>query len=69
MEIDLFVEPPLDFAQAYAQAATLEVAPGLRATFVSLTDLLRLKRAAGRTQDLLDIEKLERLTNAGPTEP
>ncbi len=68
-EIDLFVEPPLDFAQAYAHAATLEVAPGLRATFVSLTDLLRLKRAAGRTQDLLDIEKLERLTDAGPTEP
>jgi len=37
---------------------------GVPATFVGLQDLLRLKRRAGRTQDHLDIEKLESLQRA-----
>ena len=60
-EIDLFVELPLDFAHAYAGAARMDVAPGVPATFIGLDDLLRLKRQAGRPQDLLDIEKLRAL--------
>jgi len=63
-EVDLFVEAPLDFEAAYAAAAAMEVAPGLVATFVGLSDLLRLKRQAGRTQDRLDIEQLEALHRA-----
>jgi len=39
----------------------MEVAPGIEATFVGLAELMRLKRQAGRTQDLLDIEKLQLL--------
>jgi hypothetical protein len=60
-EIDLFVEAPLDFARAYARAMSKEVAPGLAAPFVSLDDLLAMKRQAGRTKDLLDIEQLNKL--------
>jgi hypothetical protein len=60
-ELDLFVEAPLDFEQAYRTAARMEVAPGVVATFVGLPELMRLKRQAGRTQDLLDIEKLQLL--------
>lgn len=60
-EIDLFVEPPLDFDQAYRVAARMEVAPGVSATFVGFSDLLRLKQQAARAQDLLDIEQLNSL--------
>ena len=56
--IDLFVEAPLDFQRAYAQAARMEVAPGLAAPFVSFDDLLFLKQQAGRPRDLEDIERL-----------
>jgi predicted nucleotidyltransferase len=60
-EIDLFVEDPLGFDEAYLRAAKMEVAPGIEATFVCLDDLIQLKRAAGRPEDLADIERLERL--------
>jgi hypothetical protein len=60
-EIDLFVESPLDFAQAYQRAVRMDVAPGVCATFVGLRDLLRLKEQAGRAQDVLDIDKLRAL--------
>src|SRR6185295_18654294 len=56
-EIDLFVEPPLDFETAYRDAVRKEVAPGIAATFIGLQDLRRLTLRAGRPQDLLDLEK------------
>jgi hypothetical protein len=58
-EIDLFASDPLGFNAAFERALRMEVAQGVEATIVSLPDLLKLKRAAGRPQDLLDIEKLE----------
>lgn len=58
-EIDLFVESPFDFDKAYSKAAHLELIPQLPATFVSLEDLISLKKEAGRPEDLLDIEKLK----------
>jgi Nucleotidyl transferase AbiEii toxin, Type IV TA system len=60
-EIDLFVEPPLDFERAYASAALMDVAAGTPARFVSLEDLIAMKAKAGRPQDLADIEKLQAL--------
>lgn len=65
-EIDLFVEPPFDFAGAHDRCARFEVTPGLTASFVGLDDLVAMKRGAGRPQDLLDIEKLEGLRTRGP---
>ncbi|MBI5710941.1 MAG: hypothetical protein HZC42_11665 [Candidatus Eisenbacteria bacterium] len=65
-EIDLFVEIPFDFARVYASAARFEVAPGIAATFVSLADLIEMKRKAGRPQDLQDVAELEsRLESKG----
>ena len=58
-EVDVFVQPPLDFDRAYGAAARIEVAPGTRAIFVAVDDLLLLKRQAGRPQDLQDIEHLQ----------
>ena len=60
-EIDLFVEPPLDFEASYQNAMRKDVAPGIAATFVGMQDLLRLKQRAGRPQDLLDIAQLTAL--------
>lgn len=60
-EIDLFVENPFDFAEAWARAVRFEVAPGIEAPFVGLADLLAMKRRAGRTIDLDDVRILEDL--------
>ena len=60
-EVDLFVEPPLDFDAAYRESAKRELAPGQVATFVGFEDLIRLKQKAARPQDVLDIERLRAL--------
>jgi hypothetical protein len=58
--VDIFVYEPFDFANEHAIAAALEVCPGLVARVVSLETLLKMKRDAGRPQDLMDIEELQR---------
>ena len=60
-ELDVFVQAPFDFRDAYARAARMEVAPAVMATFLGLDDLVTLKKAAGRPQDMLDVERLEAL--------
>ena len=60
-EIDLFIEPPLDFAEAYSRAKRMEVAAGVPATFCGLDDLIELKSKAGRPRDLEDINQLRAL--------
>ena len=60
-ELDLFVDPPLDFGAAYARAQRSAVAREIVATFVGYDDLIALKRAADRPQDREDIERLESL--------
>jgi predicted nucleotidyltransferase len=59
--VDIFVYEPFDFAKEYATATTLEVSPGVVARVVSLEALLKMKRDAGRAQDLIDIEELQRI--------
>jgi hypothetical protein len=60
-EIDLFVDPPLVFTDAFPRALRLEVAPGIVATFCSLDDLIELKSKAGRPRDLDDILQLQKI--------
>lgn len=60
-EIDLFVDPPLHFAEAYSRAVQVEVSPGIQATICSLDDLIDLKTRAGRPIDLEDIAQLRKL--------
>lgn len=60
-EIDLFLEPPVDFSKAYAAAMAVEVAPGVRATFCSLDDLIQMKQLAARSRDAEDIAQLRKL--------
>jgi len=60
-EVDLFVADPLGFDEAYQQRATLAISPGVEAAFVGIDDLILMKKAAGRPQDLSDLEQLEKL--------
>jgi hypothetical protein len=50
-----------------ADAVVVELDDDLQAAFCSLAALRRMKRAAGRPKDLLELEILDRLsTDAGP---
>lgn len=59
--IDIFVYEPFPFREEIARASFLEMSPGVLAPVVSLPTLLAMKRVAGRSQDLIDIEELERM--------
>jgi hypothetical protein len=69
--VDVFAAEPFDFASEYDSAMVQEVAPGVPVRIVRLETLLRLKREAGRPQDLADVAELQRVhrntTDAGPT--
>lgn len=64
-ELDLFLEPPFDFALAWSRGVKLELEPGVRALFLSLADLRAMKRASGRSVDHVDLEALDRLHPEG----
>jgi hypothetical protein len=59
--IDVFVYEPFDFKKEMARARWEPVRDQILAPFVSYETLLELKRSAGRSQDLTDIEKLCKL--------
>ncbi len=59
--IDLFVSDPFDFERAFADRFQTELAPDLKADFVSYNDLLALKREANRPKDLQDIYYLQNI--------
>jgi nitrogen fixation protein len=58
--VDIFIYEPFDFAAEFLRADRLEICPGVLAPVVTLETLLQMKRAAGRPQDLADIEELQR---------
>lgn len=59
--LDIFVTEPFDFGHEYEIAGEREVAPGLVVRIVSLETLFAMKRAAGRSKDLADIDELSLL--------
>lgn len=67
-EVDLFVENPVSFDEAYRKATHADIAPGVSATFLGYDDLVSLKTQAGRPQDLLDVEAFEKIRNGNPGE-
>ena len=56
--LDIFVEEPFPFMDEYRQAFWEELA-GIRVPVLRYEELIRLKRAAGRANDLADIDQLE----------
>lgn len=51
--------PGVEFAPAFESRVIFELQDGVKASVISLADLLAAKRAAGRPQDLLDAAMLE----------
>lgn len=56
--VDVFVTEPFDFDTEYRQALLEDVAPGVTVRILRLAALVKLKREAGRPQDLADIAEL-----------
>jgi len=56
--VDLFVTEPLPFDIALSRAFWQSVGVGTKLPFVGLDDLIHMKRVAGRTKDLMDLEYL-----------
>ncbi len=54
----------LDFEAAYANATNVEI-EGIPVRVPSVADLIRNKRASGRTKDIADAEALEELADPG----
>jgi predicted nucleotidyltransferase len=59
--VDLFLQEPFDFDAAYRRAVRVPL-QRVQATVVSREDLMAMKRAAGRSRDLEDIEALNQLS-------
>jgi Nucleotidyl transferase AbiEii toxin, Type IV TA system len=66
--VDIFASYPIDFEALWADSISVEL-PGASPRIASIDHLIEMKRAAGRLQDLVDIEKLELLIQIGSGEP
>lgn len=60
--VDVFVSEPFDFDEEYARALVKPLG-GVAVRFVSIPALIRMKEAAGRPQDRIDIEYLRKLSD------
>lgn len=58
--IDVFVEEPFDFDEEYRRALVKPLYDTIEVRFVSLSTLIRLKEAAARPQDNIDLDYLRR---------
>lgn len=59
-EVDVFAEPPLPWERLVAGSTTVDV-DGVDVRVASRADLITMKQAAGRPQDLADVAALQAL--------
>jgi hypothetical protein len=59
--IDVFVEVPFDFSMEIVQAPVKEMSGIGPVPYVTLSTLIAMKEAAGREQDLIDLQHLRSL--------
>ena len=60
--VDVFVTEPFDFDAEYARALVKPLGP-VAVRFVSILALIRMKEAAGRPQDRIDIDYLKKIAD------
>lgn len=60
--VDIVIHHPLEFKKAFANAVQRDLG-GTPVLLASLEDMITMKKAAGRAQDLSDITHLERFLN------
>jgi hypothetical protein len=63
-EVDLFVQEPFDFGEAWRRRMDAVLPDGTIVHVVGLDDLRHLKQTAGRAKDLDDLEKLQEIARA-----
>ncbi len=63
-EVDLFVQEPFDFGEAWRRRMDAVLPDGTTVRVVGLDDLRHLKQASGRPRDLDDLEKLDEIARA-----
>jgi hypothetical protein len=63
-EVDLFVEEPIPFAEAFERACFVDLG-GTAVPVIGMADLIELKRRADRPRDREDIEALRALAPPG----
>ena len=56
MRVDVFIEEPFDFDTEYTAAFEAELAPGVVVRILRLESLIRMKKAAGRSKDIEDVQ-------------
>ena len=56
-QVDLFVENPIPFDELHRRAVEMDTGH-VRTRVASVGDLIAMKRAAGRSRDLADVEAL-----------
>ena len=66
--LDMFVTEPFNFDEEYAQALVRPLG-AVTVRFVSIPTLIRMKELAGRVQGKVDIEYLQKLSNARSRRP
>lgn len=59
-ELDLFVDPPIDFALLWSHSEIVHIR-GALVRIASIPDLIAMKRLAGRPEDMIDIRALEEI--------
>ena len=62
-EVDLFVEEPFPFEEAYSRAVRADLGEAC-VWIAGIADLVAMKRRAGRPQDLEDVRNLEAIARA-----
>ena len=60
--VDIVIHHPLDFKKAYQNKVERDIS-GTPVMLASIEDMITMKKAAGRAQDLADIKHLERFLN------
>lgn len=66
LSLDLFVRDPIPFEELWSRSETIDLG-GVRIQVASIDDLIAMKRAVARPQDLSDVEALEALKKRAPT--
>lgn len=60
LSVDLFVESPIPFEELFKRSVRIAL-PSCEVRIASIEDLIAMKKTAGRSQDLADIQALEML--------
>lgn len=55
--VDIIIDHPVDFKKAYKERALIK-SGDINISLISITDLIKMKKAAGRERDKLDIKAL-----------